>query len=320
MKKTQKIIILGSAGLVGMNLLSLLKPHIQSGTYAVTTIDKNEHNIALLREVYPEVNAIEADLAKKGSWEKEFKNADVIIQLQAQISSPYSQKFVDNNVTSVKHVLAACKKYHINNLIHLSSSVVISVANDDYTNTKKAGQILVEKSGIPYTILRPPLMYGCFDAKHLGWITRFMKKIPFIFPIPGNGKYMRQPLYVLDLCRIIMKLIEEKRDNKIYDIIGKEKIDYVDLLKIIAKERKIRRIFVPIPIPIFIFAMQVYSIGMKTKPFIPEQLRALTAGDDFPIHDWESRFKVKYTPFRKAIKETVANPNDKYSEAMMNPN
>jgi hypothetical protein len=37
-------------------------------------------------------------------------------------------------------------------------------------------------------------MFGWFDRKHLGWLSRFMKKVP-VFPIPGHGRYMRQPLY-----------------------------------------------------------------------------------------------------------------------------
>jgi len=31
-------------------------------------------------------------------------------------------------------------------------------------------------------------MFGWFDRKHLGWLSRFMKKVP-VFPIPGHGHY-----------------------------------------------------------------------------------------------------------------------------------
>ena len=37
------------------------------------------------------------------------------------------------------------------------------------------------------TILRPTLMFGWFDRKHLGWLARFMQKAP-VFPIHVPGK------------------------------------------------------------------------------------------------------------------------------------
>ncbi len=73
------------------------------------------------------------------------------------------------------------------------------MAVDDYTETKKAQEALVSASGIKQVILRPTLMFGWFDRKHVGWLARFMQKVP-VFPIPGNGKFLRQPLYAGDFC------------------------------------------------------------------------------------------------------------------------
>ena len=78
--------------------------------------------------------------------------------------------------------------------MHVSSSVIESSANDDYSKSKARQEELVVKSGLPYTVLRPTLMFGWFDRKHLGWLSQFMSSSP-VFPIPGNGNYVRQPLY-----------------------------------------------------------------------------------------------------------------------------
>ena len=134
------------------------------------------------------VNTIVADISKKGEWEKEFKGADYLIMLHAQISDKTSGPFVRNNIQATKNILGIAQKNKIKYVVHFSSSVVISVAKDDYTNTKKLQENIVKKIKIPHVIFRPPLMFGWFDNKHLGWISRFMTKTP-IFPIPGNGKY-----------------------------------------------------------------------------------------------------------------------------------
>jgi nucleoside-diphosphate-sugar epimerase len=312
MKPAKKIIVTGAGGLVGMNLLTL----INKKKYHVIAIDKLKENINLINNIFPDVETHTDDLSKPNKWEDIFKDADCVIQLQAQIASPKSTPYVKNNIDSVKNVIAACKKYNIKNLIHYSSSVVISVADDHYTNTKRKGEILVKKSKVPHTILRPPLMYGCFDVKHLGFLTQLLEMSP-IFPVPGSGKYMRQPLFVEDICKITIKLIEKKPQNKTHNIIGQEKINFIDLLKIIAKEKKLHRLFLPLPIPIFLFLLKIHSIIMRKKPFIPDQLKALTAGDDFPVTAWDKTFGIPYTPFRKGIKKMLASPNYKYRLKMI---
>ncbi len=309
-----KIIITGAAGLVGQNLVHLL---IKEG-YPVVAMDKNEENLALLREVNPTAKALLVDLSKPGNWEAEFKDATAIVQLQAQISAKTIEPFMRNNVDSVKNVLEACKRYKIKNLVHLSSSVVISVANDDYTKTKRMGEALVTRSKIPHTTLRPPLMYGCFDAKHLGWLTRFLEKFP-IFPVPGSGKFMRQPLYVMDLCMVVLSCIKKGPTNKIHNIIGLERIDYIDLIKIIAREKGLKRWYVHLPLPIFGFLMNIYAFIARKPPFTSDQMKALVAGDEFPIEPWQKQFGVRYTPFAQAIKETFHSPCYKYRDLMVSP-
>ena len=308
-----KVIVTGAAGLVGQNLVPML---VKQG-YRVTAIDRNK-NIALLQRLNPSVTCITADVSTHGDWTNAFKDADAVVQLHAQIAAPTSAPFVRSNVQGVKNILALCEKNKVKNLIHLSSSVVISVAQDEYTRTKRAGEELVHKSRVPHTILRPPLMYGCFDAKHLGWITRFMEKMPIV-PVPGSGKYVRQPLYVNDLCRVIVELTKRKPDNKVWDIIGHERIPYIDLLRIICKTRGWTRLFIPIPLPLFSLMLRMYSFFTRRTVFTPEQMQALVAGDEFPVSNWSEEFNVSYTPFKDAMWKTWNSPCSKYAKEMVSP-
>jgi hypothetical protein len=75
--------------------------------------------------------------------------------------------------------LDAIKSYDVPYFVHISSSVVESSADDFYTNSKKEQEEMVLASGISCPILRPTLMFGWFDRKHLGWLSRFMKKALF---------------------------------------------------------------------------------------------------------------------------------------------
>jgi nucleoside-diphosphate-sugar epimerase len=185
--------------------------------------------------------------------------------------------------------------------------VVESVANDFYTNTKKEQERIVIESGVSCPILRPTLMFGWFDRKHLGWLSRFMKKTP-VFPIPGTGRYMRQPLYVGDFCKIILSCIENQVRDGIYNISGLEKIDYIDIIQEIKRASRSSAIIVKIPYAAFYAILWLWGLFDKNPPFTTQQLKALVAKDEFEVIDWPGIFGVNYTPFAKAIDETFNDP------------
>ena len=190
----KKIILPGGAGLVGQNLVARLKDR---GYRNIVVLDKHANNVGVLRRIQSDITVELVDVAEPGNWQKHFENADTVVMLQAQIGGNDYSEFVRNNVTASQVILDTIRQYRVAELVHISSSVVESVADDFYTNTKKDQEKLVVDSGIPCPILRPTLMFGWFDRKHLGWLSRFMKKVP-VFPIPGDGRYMRQPLSVGD--------------------------------------------------------------------------------------------------------------------------
>lgn len=298
--KDSKIIIPGAAGLVGQNLIVFL---MKAGYTNLVAIDKHKHNTKMLAELHPDITVIEADLADKGEWQANLKDADMIIMLQAQIGGLTLEPFIRNNVTSTENILSSAKQYNVPYIVHISSSVLESEADDFYTQTKEDQENLVINSGIAHCILRPTLMFGWFDRKHLGWLSRFMAKIP-IFPIPSHGRFMRQPLYVGDFCNIIISAMHKQPKNEIYNITGREKIDYVDIIKAIKKTLGLRTWIMHIPYSLFWTLLKIYAIFDRDPPFTTSQLQALIIHEEFELIPWWEIFEIESTPLDKALKET----------------
>jgi nucleoside-diphosphate-sugar epimerase len=307
----QRIILPGGAGLVGQNLIPRLKA---KGYTDIVVLDKHKTNLGILRELHPDITAELVDLADAGDWERHFEGAQAVVMLQAQIGGIVENDFTRNNVDSTRNVLDAMKKYGVPRLVHISSSVVESVANDWYTNSKKAQEQMVLDSGIACPVLRPTLMYGWFDRKHLGWLSRFMQRVP-VFPIPGDGKYMRQPMYAGDFSNIIISCIEHPEINGIFNISGHEKIDYIDMIREIKRATNAKAAIVKIPYGLFHFLLALYAIFDHNPPFTTQQLAALVAHDEFEVIDWPGIFGVAYTPFAEAIHETYNHPT--YSNVVL---
>lgn len=309
--KHAKIVITGAAGLVGQNLIVELK---QQGYTQLVAIDKHAHNLHILQDLHPDVRILHADLAEQGTWAAEFNGAACVVQLHAQITGKTTDLFVRNNITATSHVLKATQDADVPYMVHISSSVVNSVAKDDYTNTKREQEEMVVASGQRHCVLRPTLMFGWFDPKHLGWLSRFMARTP-VFPIPGDGRFMRQPLYERDFCRCIAKCIETEPDGQVFDIVGDTRVDYVDIIRTIKRVKKLRTLIVHIPIGFFAFLLKTYSIFSNKPPFTADQLKALSAGDDFKGIDTQVVFGVRQTPFEDAIRESYTDP--RYSHIVL---
>src|SRR6202789_3804234 len=188
---TRKIVITGAAGLVGQNLLPRLK---RKNLGELVAIDKHPQNTAILRQLHPKLRVVEADLAEPGAWQQELEGCTHLMIGHAQIGGLFLEECVRNNITPTERLLSAALRYKVPYAVSISSSVVNSMAVDDYTETKKAQEALNAASGIRQVVLRPTLMFGWFDRKHVGWLARFMQRVP-VFPVPGGGKYRRTPLY-----------------------------------------------------------------------------------------------------------------------------
>lgn len=307
----KKIVIPGGAGLVGQNLVVRLKA---KGYRNIVVLDKHHTNLAVLSRIQSDITAEFADLAQCGEWVKHFYGADVVVMLQAQIGGNHYKDFIRNNIDSTRLILDAIRNYKVPQFVHISSSVVESVADDFYTSTKKEQERIVLESGIPCPILRPTLMFGWFDRKHLGWLSRFMQKVP-VFPIPGHGRYMRQPLYVGDFCNVIISCIENRIQKGTYNISGHEKIDYIDIIFEIKRATRSRTSIMRIPYGLFYISLWVWGLFDKNPPFTTQQLAALSAKDEFEVIDWPEIFGVPCTPFRKAIDETFNDP--RYSKVVL---
>lgn len=312
MLSRDKIAITGGAGLVGQNLIVRLK---QRGFRQIVAIDKHPANSATLRRLHPDITVVEADLSEPGTWESTLAGASVIVLNQAQIGGLSRADFERNNVVASQRILDVIRgQPKPPFIVHISSSVVNSRAVDFYTETKKAQEKLILASGLPCTVLRPTLMFGLFDRKHLGWLARFMQKAP-IFPVPDQGAYIRQPLYVGDFCNVIMVCLDGRFAGSTFDISGLEQISYIDIIRQIKEVVGSRTKIVRIPFRVFWWLLRSYAMFDANPPFTTRQLEALVIAESFPVIDWPGIFGIASTPLRSALEQTFQDPT--YSKVVL---
>ena len=296
------IIIPGGAGFVGRNLVRVLASE-NYDMEKITVLDKNEKNLDYVKKYG--LKALHADLAEKQDWYDEFNGKEVVINLAAQISSPNPELFYRNNVLATRNVLEAAKNAGMKRIIHFSSAAVLSVRKDYYAQTKFEGEELVKRSGLEYCILRPSIIYGPTDDKNIGFLIDFAKKIPF-FPIPGHGKWPRQPIYVDDICYLLISIMKNFPKNEIYSINGRDVIYFRDMVKMVLNQLGGFRFRVFLPICLFKFLMMSYQRLTGKIQFTPDQVDSLTAKEVFPNYAWWDEFGIDVTPFEEGVKKMLS--------------
>ena len=218
-----RIIVVGASGFVGKNLRNFLY--------------KNKLNVLAIsrknfREHLSEVKIISTNLTDP-KLESKLKNYDALIHLIGIGRQTSKSTFEEINLSLTKDIIKTCKNAGIKKIIFISGLGVSKSNTSDYFVSKYKAEQEIINSGLDYTIFRASYIMGKTD--HL---TKTLSKqmINGVIVIPGSGKYRLQPIFVLDVAKIILEAILHKKfSKKIIDLVGPQKINFEDFVKLFAK-------------------------------------------------------------------------------------
>ena len=180
----------------------------------------------------------ENDLSGKIQVEKfNFDRPEKLVASLRNVSILYNTYWVRFNHRSFTHhdaventlkLFAAARKAGVKRIVHTSITNPSLESELEYFRGKAELEKALAESGIPYTILRPAVIFGDEDIliNNIAWLLR---KLP-VFPVFGYGSYRIQPIYVLDFARLA---VEHGRDsgNNILNAIGPETYTFRHLVE-----------------------------------------------------------------------------------------
>ncbi len=271
----KKILILGGFGFIGTNLtIELLK----RGNYKIIIFEANKIIIPN-PEILNNVKIYYGDFHNEKEYEIIFKEneIDIIIHLISttipSISNDNIIYDIESNLVNTIKLLNMMRQYNIKNIIFPSSGgTIYGSSKNEHKESDLTTPIcsygiiklMIEKYlhlynylfGINYLILRLSNPYGEYHlSSQQGLIEVVLEKIlkGETIEVWGDGSVVRDYIYIKDLVRIIVDLIENRIQNKIINIGSGQGYSINEILTIIREEigdfpldyTKARRVDVP---------------------------------------------------------------------------
>lgn len=247
----KNILVTGSAGFIGSNLVKRLFKDVKGATivgidnmndyYDVSLKEYRLKELETLNCQLPTVNYqfIKGDIADKATIDGIFEQykPQVVVNLAAQAGVRYSitnpDAYIQSNLIGFYNILEACRNYPVEHLVYASSSSVygsnkkVPYSTDDkvdnpvslYAATKKSNELMAHAYSklynIPSTGLRFFTVYGPAgrpDMAYFGFTNKLVKGD--IIQIFNYGNCMRDFTFVDDIVEGVVRIMQGAPEKK----------------------------------------------------------------------------------------------------------
>ena len=129
--------------------------------------------------------------------------AEAVIHVAGLTNSPDPADFHEANVVGTQKLLEACKAARARRFVFVSSLSAREPQLSQYGHSKAEAEAIVQSSGLDWTIVRPPGVYGPRD---IDYFEMFRSARLGLVPLPPRGA--SSIIHVDDLARLLLDLVD----------------------------------------------------------------------------------------------------------------
>lgn len=147
-------------------------------------------------------------------------------------------------IRNTETLFQAAKDAGVGRIVHISITNPSADSPLEYFRGKARLEKSLAECGVPYSILRPAVLFGKEDilVNNIAWALRHLP----VFGVFGDGRYKLQPIHVDDLAKLAVEQGGQS-GNVVINAIGPETFSYRELVECIAGIIGKKRLIVPVP-------------------------------------------------------------------------
>lgn len=213
-----RVVILGGSGFVGHALAARL---VAAGHVVRVLTRRRERHRELL--VLPGLELVEGDVYQPAFLREQLAGCDAVVNLVGILneSGRSGRGHHHAHAELPQRLIEAMRAVGITRLLHMSALNASAQAPSHYLRSKAAGEEIVRRSGLRWTIFRPSVIFGPRDS----FVNRFaalLRLMPGVFPLACPDARL-QPVYIDDVVHAYAQaLTDERTVSQLYNLCGPE--------------------------------------------------------------------------------------------------
>lgn len=257
-------VVTGAFGYIGRYIAAQLL-EASRGVRTITTHVDKPNPFGLRVKAYP------YNFDHPGRLTESLRDVDTLYNTY-WIRFEYGGLTFDTAVENTKTLFTCAAEAGVRRIVHISVTHASTDSALPYYAGKGQQEQVLKESGVPYSIVRPTLVFGREDIL-VNNIARLIRKFP-VFPIMGDGQYKLQPVYVGDLAAIAINCAAGIGGETI-DAIGSENMTFLELVESISAAVGKETRFLHVPPGIGIFLGNLIGIMVGDVILTRNELKAL---------------------------------------------
>jgi NADH dehydrogenase len=233
------ILVTGGTGFLGRSVLRRLA----GDGYPVRTLLRPSHKSPNLpRGVATEVTL--AALSDQRGLRASLVGVETVIHLAGAEKSADRADLASVDVEGTRNLAEAAAEAGVRRLVFVSHLGASRSSAYPLLRAKAQAEDHIRRSGVAFTILRAAVAFGPGDS-FTCWLAMSLAIAPFVFPLPGDGSSLLQPIWVEDVATCISWALEDAGTvNQTYEIGGPEFLTFAQAVRMVMQAAGIRRILV----------------------------------------------------------------------------
>lgn len=269
--QNKQVTVFGGDGFLGRYVVQELAR--QGASVRVAVRHPEKATFLRSRGLVGQITPVYANIMDPATTSVACMGADYVINLVGILYESGRQTFEKVHVQGAANVAEAAARHGCKRLIHISSIGADPNAQSKYASSKGKGEAAAHAHFEDVTIVRPSIIFGAED----NFINLFaeMGKVSPIVPVFGGGQNKLQPVYVADLAKAIV-LILERPDTKrcTFELGGPQIYPFREILKLI--QTYTNRSFKIVSLPFWMgTAIGLVGQFFPRPPLTPDQVKLL---------------------------------------------
>jgi len=221
------------------------------------------------------------DIATGKGLQEGLKGATVVWYLPGILAETREQSYESVHHQGVVHTIGSLDRQSTRRLVLVSAVGTAINAPSAYHRTKAKAEEAVMKSGLPFTIVRPSLVFGEGD-RSINQFLEFGKNL-HILPMIGPGISRVQPIFAGDLAKfLVLAAQKEESQGKTYETGGPRIYTYREMMEAIKRSRHLSAIIMGAPVGVMMASAVMQRLLLKSPLITPDVVR-MALSDNVPL-------------------------------------